>query len=315
LMNTIIDDLSQDKENIVKIEKVLRLGYDAIGKSNNILLWIAKNIKSKKYKPLVKPYLEIRLMEKLIDLLDLYESGVIDDTNRSHSKIKDLLFNDNCAFVVSLLKSSDKDSVLDVAKTIPDSSSLSKSDKQSLVAKFIINCPDVKDVLHTDQPEKIQDTAVYSSQKAYDNKQEEFYHLVNVLIPENAKKIGVARSHGDLRENFEYKAAKEEQAMLLRRKTEMADMLAKVRIIDLTNLKTNQVSLGTSVKFRKIDGDTEKTVRIMGIWDTDVENGIVSYLSPLAKGLIGKKIGEEVTIDVKGTVHTYKIISIETISQ
>ncbi len=315
LMNTIIDDLMTNKENLTKIETILKLGYNTVGESSSILLWVSKNIKSKKYNSLIAPYINIKLLEKLIDFLDLCESGVIDDTNRSNSRIKDLLFNDNCAFVVSLLKSSDKNSILNVAKAIPYSSSLSKSDKQSLVAKFIINCPDVKDILHTDQPEKIQDTAIYSSQKAYDKKQEEFYHLVNILIPENAKKIGVARSHGDLRENFEYKAAKEEQSMLVSKKMETADMLAKIRIIDFTNLKTNQVSLGTSVKYKNIDDNTEKTVSIMGIWDTDVENGIISYLSPLAKGLIGKKTDEEITVDVKGTVNHYKIMSIEVINQ
>jgi len=84
-----------------------------------------------------------------------------------------------------------------------DCSSLDKLNKQSLLAKIIINCPELK---HLIQSEKIESNTIYSTQEAFDNKQTEFYKIVNELIPENSKLIATARAHGDLKENYEYKS-------------------------------------------------------------------------------------------------------------
>ena len=243
----------------------------------------------------------------MIDCLDLLQTGVVEKNDKNSTRITDLLFKNHCSLATKLLSMSDNSQILHVAQTISDSSSLDKLNQQSLLAKFIIQCPEVKELMKSDE---VKSNAIYSSKEAYDQKQKEFYELVNTLIPQNAKNISIAREHGDLRENFEYKAAKEEQAKLMHRKMEFEGIFNKIRIIDFDAIDINQVSIATSVHIKNCLEDEEKVVSIMGIWDSHPEEGIISYLTPLAQGLIGGKVGDKVEFEIGIDKFQYKILKI-----
>lgn len=311
LISDIIDELQLLENHEVKIKKAVQLGYDLIGDAEELLFWLANNLWNARYKPFLGPFATIALVEKLIDLIDLHESGVIETNHKIVSKIKNLILKNNYSFIVKLIKNSDHSSKIHVAKTIYDCSSLDKLTKQSILAKFITNCPEVKELLKS---EEIETNAVYSSQDAYEKKQKEYYQLVNELIPQNARSINTARAHGDLRENFEYKAAKEEQARLLRKKAELENILAKIRIIDYSKVDAHQVSIGTRVHMVDMINKKDVILTIMGIWDSDPDNGIIAYLAPMAQYLIGKKVSEEAKFKTFEEDHHYRILKIEPIS-
>ncbi|MDA1043997.1 MAG: GreA/GreB family elongation factor, partial [Verrucomicrobia bacterium] len=118
-----------------------------------------------------------------------------------------------------------------------------------------------------------------------------------VAIPENSKEIGVAISYGDLRENFEYQAAKDMQGLLMRRKAELERDLVEVRGTDFAEARNDAVARGTCVDILLEDGRA-RTFGILGEWDRDETLNIISSESELAKRLIGKRVGETARIPI-----------------
>ena len=133
-------------------------------------------------------------------------------------------------------------------------------------------------------------------------------------IPANSKVIAVARSYGDLRENHEYKAAKEMQKILMRRKGELEQQLVRARGTDFAGARTEAVSPGTRVRVTEVQANHPESYTILGAWDTDPDKSILSYLSPLAQALMNKKVGEEVEFDMDGQKKRYRIDVIEAVA-
>src|SRR5207302_5262105 len=127
---------------------------------------------------------------------------------------------------------------------------------------------------------------------------------------ENTKEIAVARSYGDLRENFEFKAAKEMQRVLMRRKSEMEQALSRARGTNFENPDTNQVSIGTTVTLKGADDDKTETYTLLGAWDSDPENGVLSYLTAIGQALLGHKPGEIVELPTEHGTRRVEIVEI-----
>ena len=125
------------------------------------------------------------------------------------------------------------------------------------------------------------------------------------------EEIAIARSYGDLRENHEYKAAKEMQKQLMRTKDEMESQLVRARGTDFSNARTDVASIGTVVRTTDIASGQRETFTILGAWDSDPDKGIVSYLSPIAQALLNRKVGDEVEFEIHGARHQHRVESIE----
>ena len=128
----------------------------------------------------------------------------------------------------------------------------------------------------------------------------EYDELVKTKIPENTKEIALARSYGDLSENFDYKAAKQMQAVLMRRKTELEQALQNARGTAFENVDTARVSIGTIVRLRNVESDEEESYTILGAWDGDPERHIISYQAAIGQALLGRRAGETVTLGSDG---------------
>ena len=123
----------------------------------------------------------------------------------------------------------------------------------------------------TGEQKEEKSEALIVSWSSLEKRKAEYEELVNKKIPENSKEIGVARSYGDLRENFEFKAAKEMQAVLMRRKSELEAALHRARGTAFENPDTTQVSIGTIVTLCDSDSGQEETYTVLGAWDGDPE--------------------------------------------
>jgi transcription elongation GreA/GreB family factor len=128
-------------------------------------------------------------------------------------------------------------------------------------------------------------------------KRAEFEQLVKVEIPENAEAIRLAREYGDLRENFEYHAARQKHELLNSRAAQLHADLQKARLIDPAAVDGGRVGIGTSFELESLSGEPTRPVTILGHWDSDPDNGVYSYQSEFAKRLLGKELGDVVETD------------------
>lgn len=134
---------------------------------------------------------------------------------------------------------------------------------------------------------------LFATAESLKAKREEFERLKTVEIPANLKAIQEAREMGDLRENFEYKSARQRQEYLTARISELQAELARVRVIDSSEVDTSEIRVGTSVALS--NGDIQRTVTILGPWESSPEQGVYSHQSEVAKALIGHQVGEIVS--------------------
>ncbi len=135
-----------------------------------------------------------------------------------------------------------------------------------------------------------------------------FYKTVK--RPEVVKRIGIAREFGDLSENSEYDAAKDEQAQIEAEITEMESILLNAEVIDKKKLNADVVSVGCKVKLYDEDFDEEVEYRITGSSESDPRNGIISNVSPVGAALIGHKVGDSISVKTPGGETSYKIVAI-----
>jgi transcription elongation GreA/GreB family factor len=182
--------------------------------------------------------------------------------------------------------------------------------KRSLLARIIKMYPELESVATGDQKEEKAESLVVSW-SSLDKRKAEYEEIINKKIPENSKEIGVARSYGDLRENFEFKAAKEMQAVLMRRKAELEAMLHRARGTNFENPDIAQVSIGTIVTLREVASGREETYTVLGAWDSDPERGVISYQTAIGQTLLGRAVGDVVTLNKEQGTGDFTIVSIE----
>lgn len=144
----------------------------------------------------------------------------------------------------------------------------------------------------------------------YEKLTTEFKHLKEVERPQIVVEIDVARSHGDLKENAEYHAAKEKQAFIEARIHELGNILANAHVIEPSTLPHERVSFGSSVDVMDVETEIEHTYTIVGAVESNPEIGYVSFHSPLARALIGKEEGESVVAMMPGGTRELEILKV-----
>jgi transcription elongation factor GreA len=139
---------------------------------------------------------------------------------------------------------------------------------------------------------------------------EELEKLVKVDRPKNVQAIAEARAHGDLSENAEYHAAKEQQSFIAGRIQELKSKIAMAQVIDPSKIKQSSVGFGAKVKVLDTDADTEYVFVIVGPEEADAKHGKISLSSPVGKALIGKEVGDTAVIKAPARTIEYEIIEI-----
>ena len=129
-------------------------------------------------------------------------------------------------------------------------------------------------------------------------------------MPKVSAEIGTAREHGDLRENAEYHAAKEKQGMLVAEIARVETHLADAEVVDISKLKGDKIAFGANVTLSNSETGEEVRYSIVGPAEADMEQGKISYEAPLARQLMGRKAGDEVTVRTPRGTRTYEVLAV-----
>ena len=250
-----------------------------------MLLWLCKERDNEKYADFATP----RLFKAILSAI---ERDGLSDIKRS-TRLHDLLSSDR-TLITELLKHSDSAELRSAARALLATPALEELDKRALMARLMKLHPELQTLLTGGGEDK--PTSLTVSWSSLEKRKLELDDLVNRLIPENSKEIGIAREYGDLRENFEFKAAKEMQAVLARRRAELERDLDRARGTNFENPDTNVVSIGTEVTLKDAASGKSETYTILGAWDGNPEKSILSYLTTIGQAILGHKVGETVQL-------------------
>ncbi len=268
--------------------------------TSEALVWLCRE-RSGEWRELITP-----------DLLGAILSALERDQHNENSrgsKLRDLLLDDR-ELIPAMFTGAESAVARDAMRRLMLTPVFDELTKRSLLARIIKLYPELESVITGEQKE-VKSEALVVSWSSLDKRKAEYEELVNKKIPENSKEIGVARSYGDLRENFEFKAAKEMQAVLMRRKSELETALHNARGTAFESPDTTQVSIGTIVTLRDSDSGKEEIYTVLGAWDGDPDRGIISYQTAIGQALIGHKVGEIVTLTDDDETRRFAILSIE----
>ena len=276
-----------DSKQIDPFKKTLANLINQHQASSDLLLWLAKSRS--------EDFLDILGPEVFRAMISAMEQDQFKE--KKTNRLKGYLLSDT-ALLSELIETADLEVVKDLTRALKSTSCFDDMDKRSLLARVVKSYPAIQRLI-SGEP-STQEKGLIVSQTSLERRREEYDQLVRQKIPANSKEIAIARSYGDLRENHEYKAAKEMQKLLMTRKTELEIELAKASVTNFSDIDPSSVSIGTIVHVTDVDQQTQENFTILGAWDSDPDRGIISYLSPLAQQLIHRKPGDEVILEQHG---------------
>lgn len=229
-------------------------------------------------------------------ILTVLEQDSLDDGPRRSGRLGNLLLDDK-ELIADILDGMEINDVRNFARKLLASPAFPDLDRKSLMARVIKKVPETQEMVSGESQSQGAETLLVSYE-SLDRRKAEYEELVNKKIPTNIKEISAARAHGDLRENFEYHAAKQMQSVLNSRKNDLERDLERARPTDFKGADTSAVNIGTKIKVA-IEGGGERTLTMMGAWDGDPEKHIISYLSEIGQVLLGKAVGD--TAEIRDT--------------
>ncbi|MGP8198722.1 MAG: GreA/GreB family elongation factor [Limisphaerales bacterium] len=265
--------------------------------SSELLLWLAKE-RSDSFADILGP-------EVFRAMLTAMERDQFNE--KRSNKLRDFILADQ-TLLVELIGSADLEVIKDLTRALQLSPCFDDMDKRSLLARIVKSYPAVQTMISGEQTR--QEASLLVSWESLERRKNEYAELVQKAIPANSKEIALARSYGDLRENHEYKAAKEMQKILMRRKSELETQLVRARGSDFANPRTDVASVGTRVEVTDLDNQHAEQFTILGAWDSDPEKGIISYQTPVGQSLLNHKPGDEVEVPVEGGKKRYRVDAI-----
>lgn len=266
--------------------------------SSELLLWLARE-RSDTFADILSP-------EVFRAMLTAMERDQFNE--KRSNKLRDYILDDH-GLLIELIGSADLEVIKDLTRALQLSPCFDDMDKRSLLARIVKSYPAIQTLISGETTKQDNSTFVVSWH-SLERRKDEYAELVQKSIPANSKEIAHARSYGDLRENHEYKAAKEMQKILMRRKSELESQLVRARGSDFANPRTDVVSIGAVVNVTDLDLQSADRFAILGAWDSDPEKGVISYLTPVAQSLLNHKPGEEIEVPGDGAKKRYRIDSI-----
>src|SRR5439155_1611660 len=195
-------------------------------------------------------------------------------------------------------------------RTMLERSIREHSATSEILARIVKIYPELESMI-TGAQSQGETAALIVSWSSLEKRKIEYEELIKTKIPENSREIALARSYGDLSENFEFKAAKQMQSVLMRRKSELEQMLHNARGTSFENPDTSRVSIGTIVTLRNVETNEEETYTILGAWDSDPDRHIISYQTAIGQALLGHALDDTVSLKTEHAASRFAIVSIK----
>ena len=266
--------------------------------STDLMLWLGKN-RSDSFADILGPQV-FRAMMAAIEQDRFNE--------KKTSKLNDFIMADQ-DLVTDLIGSADVEIVEDLVRAVQATICFDDLDKRSIFGRIVKAYPSIQSMISGDKSK--EDNLLIVSWDSLERRKNEYEDLVKKKIPGNSKEIAIARSYGDLRENHEFKAAKEMQKVLMARKGELEIDLTRARGTDFSDASIDTVSVGNKLGVTNLDSGEDEVFILLGAWDGDPEKQILSYLTPLGQAFLGKKSGEESEFEIDNNIRRYRVNTIE----
>jgi len=268
-----------------------------------VLAWILKNRGARKYSGMLGPMINSRLLSAIFWAID-YEALQTAGTRRI--PLAEQLLEDP-SLVGDLLATATPETAHDLAQTLLLNQGFEDLSKKSLLARFIKLFPSIQGLVSGETGAEAVDEGLFVSQPSFDLRKAEYEELVATKIPKNKEDIAEARAHGDLKENAEYKMARQEQDVLLARKSSLERDLGRAQITDFSEAPSGTVGIGSTVELSAASSGGTHRYAILGAWDSDPTKDILSYQTPLARALTGRSVGDSVEIEIDGHREVWEI--------
>ena len=292
-----------DREESKLLIKSLNTCLDEQSLKAPVLLWMLKFRGLSKFKDLLGDMINPRLLTAVFSAID-YES--LKNATSRRIPLAEILSDDR-ELLSDILGKGSEENAKDLAQALLLNPGFEDLTKRSLLARFIKKFPKIQSMIDGEGAgdssggsSAITDDTLIVSQGSYDRKLADLDEITKVKIPANSQAIEAARELGDLKENAEYQMAKDDQKVLLARQAELQADLMRAKASDFTEAPSDSVGVGTIVDLKDSNTGDKMKYTILGAWDSDPENNILSYLTPLAQKILGKKAGENVEIDIEG---------------
>ncbi len=266
------------------------------------LIWVCRERKG--------PAQEIFSADVGASVLNLLENDHLSDGPRKTSRLQSLLGDDK-ALLTDLVAIMDINESRNFARRLLDCPVFGELEKKSLMARIIKARPETAELVSGNNSKR-PDEILLVSWESLEKKKAELDDLIRNKIPQNLNDVKIARSYGDLRENFEYKSAKDLEKYLAHRRTALQKEIANARGTDFKGSDASKVNIGTIVSLTGPDG-AAIVMTVLGAWDSIPETKTVSYLSEVGKALVGRVPGDTVQVRNEDTeaMQTLTVVSIK----
>jgi transcription elongation factor GreA len=274
------------------------------------VVWLFKNAAGEEwYKKAAIPY-EKQLIT-LVYILDITYRDIenrrdASENRKINKQIYTILFKEGT--FNSFIDTADPDTIIRVYSFINDVKDLDPADKMELRSRILKKYPDFK--FFGDEEKKTVALGLIVTLPKYQEKQRQLAALISEEIPANSKELEFAKSLGDLRENAEYKAALEKQTILNATMAKLSEDLERAQLFDPASVNTGKVSFGTRVVLLNRDKGVREEYTILGPWESDPGNRIISYMSPFGGAILNKTVGEQVDFSINDEKISYVVESI-----
>ncbi len=315
LFPTVLDEKLIDKlinkGFTADVQKLVRTSFEQFKDYRETVLYFFKNCQNKEWFKAAGLSYEKQLIT-LINIIELTFREINNHVNTTDNKkinknASDLLFADDSLF--KYLKENDEDAVKKIYTLIDDIADIDPNYKAQTRSKILEKYPDFK--FRVSEEKVTQPKGMIVTAKMLEEKKAEVERIQFVEIPQNAKDIADAREKGDLKENAEYKSAKDKQHLLNLSLSKLQEELNRATVFDPTTLTTAVVSFATVVTLHNNETNQDEEYTILGPWESDPDNNILSYMSPFGNAIMEKKVGDKVIFVVNEHEYNYDVKEIK----
>jgi transcription elongation factor GreA len=314
LTNYIMDTL-KERDHQKVIDEMFRNAVRNYRENSDLFTYLSRTYDYKYWEKKIKVPFEM-LVTSQLQLLDYafnaIEAKKATTENRKIAKtLSTILFEERLIF--EFLNQADESSSQRINFIVQRMQGLEKTRKVEVKHTILEKFPEFVFLGEEEVEAEMVSSGLLVTQAKLIEKQNRLEHIMSVEIPENSKEIGSALALGDLRENSEFKAAKERQGILNATMIRLNDEIQRASVVTQKMVDPTKISFGTKVVLKNNLTNKEDVYTILGPWESEPSENIISYLAPIGAKLVNHKVGEDMVFEINEKEYNYTVISIEAI--